>query len=146
MLGGENPEKEVQISVTTPPDPPELSRKAGVIPGVTIHRNERLMGELRQRRATPLGRAKLRERVAVEQSLTHPLVTGGRQQSFSLPGHPQQPVQLLCQPCLSNLILQLIVNQRSVIPAPGKEFLMRTSFDNRPVVKHENHVGISDGA
>src|SRR5690606_16975835 len=36
---------------------------------VAIHPDERLLAELRQRQATPLGRAKLRERVAVEHSL-----------------------------------------------------------------------------
>src|SRR6266851_1782171 len=38
---------------------------------VTIHPDERLLGELRQRQLTPLGRAKLRERVAVEHTLAH---------------------------------------------------------------------------
>lgn len=38
---------------------------------VTIHPDERLLGELRQRQLTPLGRAKLRERVAVEHGLAH---------------------------------------------------------------------------
>lgn len=38
---------------------------------VTIHPDERLLGELRQRQVTPLGRAKLRERVAVEHGLAH---------------------------------------------------------------------------
>ena len=33
---------------------------------VSIHPDERLLWELRQRQLTPLGRAKLRERVAVE--------------------------------------------------------------------------------
>jgi hypothetical protein len=38
---------------------------------VSIHPDERLLGELRQRQLTPLGRAKLRERVAVEHALAH---------------------------------------------------------------------------
>lgn len=38
---------------------------------VRIHRNERLMQALRERQLTPQGRAKLRERVAVEHSLAH---------------------------------------------------------------------------
>ena len=38
---------------------------------VTIHPHERLLGELRQRQQSPPGRAKLRERVAVEHSLAH---------------------------------------------------------------------------
>jgi transposase len=38
---------------------------------VSIHPDERLLSELRQRQATPAGRAKLRERVAVEHSLAH---------------------------------------------------------------------------
>jgi transposase len=38
---------------------------------VTIHPDEQLLGELRQRQLTALGRAKLRERVAVEHSLAH---------------------------------------------------------------------------
>lgn len=38
---------------------------------VAIHPDERLLGELRQRQATPDGRAKLRERVAVEHALAH---------------------------------------------------------------------------
>jgi Transposase DDE domain/Transposase domain (DUF772) len=38
---------------------------------VTIHPDERLLTELRQRQQTPAGRAKLRERVAVEHSLAH---------------------------------------------------------------------------
>ena len=38
---------------------------------VTIHRDERLLAELRERQATPLGRAKLRERVQVEHTLAH---------------------------------------------------------------------------
>jgi transposase len=38
---------------------------------VTIHPDERLLGELRQRQLTPLGRAKLRERTAVEHALAH---------------------------------------------------------------------------
>ena len=38
---------------------------------VTIHPDERLLAELRQRQATPDGRAKLRERVAVEHALAH---------------------------------------------------------------------------
>jgi hypothetical protein len=38
---------------------------------VTIHPDERLLGELRQRQLTPLGRAKLRERIAVEHGLAH---------------------------------------------------------------------------
>jgi hypothetical protein len=38
---------------------------------VTIHPDERLLVELRQRQATPAGRAKLRERVAVEHALAH---------------------------------------------------------------------------
>jgi hypothetical protein len=38
---------------------------------VTIHPDEALLGELRQRQLTPLGRAKLRERVAVEHALAH---------------------------------------------------------------------------
>ncbi len=38
---------------------------------VKIHPDERLFAELRQRQLTPAGRAKLRERVAVEHSLAH---------------------------------------------------------------------------
>lgn len=38
---------------------------------VAIHRDERLLEELRERQATPLGRAKLRERVQVEHTLAH---------------------------------------------------------------------------
>lgn len=38
---------------------------------VTIHPDERLLVELRQRQATPAGRARLRERVAVEHALAH---------------------------------------------------------------------------
>ncbi len=38
---------------------------------VTIHRDERRLAELRERQATPLGRAKLRERVPVEHTLAH---------------------------------------------------------------------------
>ena len=38
---------------------------------VTIHPDERLLEELRQQQLTPLGRAKLRERVAVEHALAH---------------------------------------------------------------------------
>jgi hypothetical protein len=38
---------------------------------VTIHPDERLLAELRQRQLTPTGRAKLRERVAVEHTLAH---------------------------------------------------------------------------
>jgi hypothetical protein len=38
---------------------------------VTIHPDERLLVELRQRQATSAGRAKLRERVAVEHALAH---------------------------------------------------------------------------
>jgi transposase len=38
---------------------------------VTIHPDERLLQELRERQLTPQGRAKLRERVAVEHTLAH---------------------------------------------------------------------------
>jgi transposase len=38
---------------------------------VHIHPDERLLAELRERQHTPLGRAKLRERVAVEHTLAH---------------------------------------------------------------------------
>ncbi len=38
---------------------------------VTIHPDEALLWELRQRQLTPLGRAKLRERIAVEHALAH---------------------------------------------------------------------------
>jgi hypothetical protein len=38
---------------------------------VTVHADERLLQELRQRQLTPLGRAQLRERVAVEHDLAH---------------------------------------------------------------------------
>ena len=38
---------------------------------VSIHPDEQLLGEFRARQATPAGRAKLRERVAVEHSLAH---------------------------------------------------------------------------
>jgi Transposase DDE domain len=38
---------------------------------VHIHPDERLLTELRRRQLTPQGRAKLRERVAVEHALTH---------------------------------------------------------------------------
>ena len=38
---------------------------------VTIHPDERLLQELRERQLTPQGRAKLRERVAIEHDLAH---------------------------------------------------------------------------
>jgi hypothetical protein len=38
---------------------------------VSIHPDERLLWELRKLQLTPLGRAKLRERVAVEHALAH---------------------------------------------------------------------------
>jgi Transposase DDE domain/Transposase domain (DUF772) len=38
---------------------------------VSIHPDERLLRELRQQQLTPLGRAKLRERIAVEHALAH---------------------------------------------------------------------------
>jgi hypothetical protein len=38
---------------------------------VSIHPDERLLAELRQRQQTPTGRAKLRERIAVEHTLAH---------------------------------------------------------------------------
>jgi len=38
---------------------------------VTIHPDVRLLQELRERQLTPQGRAKLRERVAVEHDLAH---------------------------------------------------------------------------
>jgi transposase len=38
---------------------------------VHIHPDERRLDELRQRQLTPQGRAKLRERVAVERALAH---------------------------------------------------------------------------
>jgi hypothetical protein len=38
---------------------------------VSIHPDEQLMAELRERQLTPVGRAKLRERVAVEHTLAH---------------------------------------------------------------------------
>jgi hypothetical protein len=38
---------------------------------VSIHPDERLLDERRRRQQTPAGRAKLRERVAVEHSLAH---------------------------------------------------------------------------
>jgi hypothetical protein len=38
---------------------------------VTIHPDERLLQELRERQQTPAGRAKLRERTAVEHTLAH---------------------------------------------------------------------------
>ena len=38
---------------------------------VSIHPDEKFIAELRQRQLTPTGRAKLRERVAVEHSLSH---------------------------------------------------------------------------
>ncbi len=38
---------------------------------VSIHPDERLLAELRERQLTAAGRAKLRERVAVEHSLAH---------------------------------------------------------------------------
>ena len=38
---------------------------------VTIHPDEQLLAELRERQLTPQGRAKLRERVAVEHGLAH---------------------------------------------------------------------------
>jgi DDE family transposase len=38
---------------------------------VQIHPDERLLAELRTRQQTPAGRARLRERVAVEHSLAH---------------------------------------------------------------------------
>jgi len=46
---------------------------------VSIHPDERLLFELRQRQLTPLGRRKLRERTAVEHSLAHiGRIQGGR--------------------------------------------------------------------
>ena len=38
---------------------------------ISIHPDEKFFSELRERQLTPLGRAKLRERVAVEHSLSH---------------------------------------------------------------------------
>lgn len=38
---------------------------------MSIHPDEALLQELRERRQTPEGRAKLRERVAVEHALSH---------------------------------------------------------------------------
>ena len=38
---------------------------------VSIHPDESLLAELRERQLTPVGRAKLRERVAVEHTLAH---------------------------------------------------------------------------
>src|SRR5262249_31758920 len=38
---------------------------------VSIHADERFLAELRERQHTPAGRAKLRERVAVEHTLAH---------------------------------------------------------------------------
>ena len=38
---------------------------------VSIHPDEKFIAELRERQLTPKGRAKLRERVAVEHSLSH---------------------------------------------------------------------------
>lgn len=38
---------------------------------ISIHPDEKFLAELRERQLTPLGRAKLRERVAVEHSLSH---------------------------------------------------------------------------
>ena len=38
---------------------------------ISIHPDEKFIAELRQRQLTPKGRAKLRERVAVEPSLSH---------------------------------------------------------------------------
>jgi hypothetical protein len=38
---------------------------------VSIHPDERLLAELRERQRTPDGRAKLRERIGVEHSLAH---------------------------------------------------------------------------
>ena len=38
---------------------------------ISIHPDEKFIAELRQRQLTPTGRAKLRERVAVEHSLSH---------------------------------------------------------------------------
>lgn len=38
---------------------------------VSIHSDERFLGELRERQHSPAGRAKLRERVAVEHTLAH---------------------------------------------------------------------------
>ena len=38
---------------------------------VSIHPDERFLAELRERQQTPVGRAKLRERVAVEHTLAH---------------------------------------------------------------------------
>lgn len=49
---------------------------------VTIHRDERLLAELRERQATPLGRAKLRERVQVEHTLAHVGRWQGRQARY----------------------------------------------------------------
>ena len=38
---------------------------------ISIHADEKLLEELRQRQATPIGRAQLRERVKVEHTLAH---------------------------------------------------------------------------
>ncbi len=58
---------------------------------VSIHPDERLLAELRERQQTPAGRAKLRERVAVEHTLAHlgpgrataPATVGARKNLFA---------------------------------------------------------------
>lgn len=49
---------------------------------VSIHPDEALLGELRQRQLTPAGRTKLRERVAVEHSLAHVGYSQGRRARY----------------------------------------------------------------
>jgi hypothetical protein len=52
---------------------------------VSIHPDERLLTELRQRQHTPAGRAKLRERVAVEHTLAHVGHWQGRRARYRSP-------------------------------------------------------------
>ena len=58
---------------------------------VSIHPDEALLAGLRRRQHTPDGRAKLRERVAVEHALAH--VGHWQGPPRPLPGHPQEPVR-----------------------------------------------------
>ena len=55
---------------------------------VSIHPNESLLQELRQRQLTSVGRAQLRQRVSVEHSLAHSLSLAGK--SGSLFGEEQE--------------------------------------------------------
>ena len=58
---------------------------------VSIHPDEALLAELRQRQQTPEGRAKLRERVQVEHALAHVGHWQGRRARYLR--HPQEPVR-----------------------------------------------------